>query len=189
MIPFSLRATRRAVVILLLIIGLTRIAHAERINQEGRILGPLPVVTMPTPFNTAQADAIVSAMQIFPVTSPWNEDISRRPVLQNSAAMIAQIKADLASSRQTLRAFYEMNFVLVPDIQPRLTIPFLDYPDESDLDGGVSPNGLYPIPSNMPIETWPKDQPGVTLQQWQMDVNNAGGDRHGIIVAPGAGSI
>jgi hypothetical protein len=165
------------------------VSRAERINQEGRILGPAPTVSTPTLFNTLQADAILSAMQIFPVTNPWNEDISRRPLLPNSAAMIAQIKADLSSSRQTLRAFNEMNFVLVPDTQARVTIPFLDYPDESDLDGGTAPNGRYPIPANMPIETWPKDQPGVTLQQWQMDVNNSGGDRHGIMVAPGVGSV
>jgi hypothetical protein len=179
----------RSLLGLLLIITIFAQAQAERINQEGRILGPAPVVSTPTLFNTPQADAIVSAMQIFPVTSAWNEDISRRPVLSNSDAMIAQIKADLSSTRQTLRAFYEMNYVLVPDNQLRVTIPFLDYPDESDLDGGTYPDGLYPIPPNMPIETWPKDQPGMTLQQWQMDVNNAGGDRHGIIAAPGVGSI
>ncbi|HJT82520.1 MAG TPA: hypothetical protein VJ719_15095 [Chthoniobacterales bacterium] len=189
MIPFRHRTVHRLASILLTIIGTIRPAEAERINQEGRILGPAPVVTTPTLFNTPQADAIVSAMQIFPVTSAWNEDISRRPVLSNSAAMINQIKADLSSSRQTLRPFYEMNYVLVPDNQPRVIIPFLDYPDESDLDGGTFPNGRYPIPSNQPIETWPKDQPGLTLQQWQMDVNNSGGDRHGIMVAPGAGSI
>ena len=164
-------------------------ARAERINQEGRLLGPPPSVTATILFNTPLADAIVSAIQIFPVTSAWNEDISRRPVLANSAAMISQIKADLASSRQTLRPFYEMNYVLVPDNQGRVTIPFLDYPDESDLDGGTFPNGSYPVPSNMPIETWPVGTGGLTLQQWQMDVNNSGGDRHGIIVAPGAGSI
>ncbi len=163
--------------------------RAERINQEGRILGAAPVVTGATLFNTPQADAIVSAMQIFPMTSAWNEDISPRPLLSNSAAMIAQIKADLASSRQTLRPFYEMNYVLVPDNQPRVTIPFLDYPDESDLDGGAFPNGNYPIPSNMPIETWPRGAGGLTLQQWQMDATNTGGDRHGIIVAPGLGLI
>src|SRR5438270_2419640 len=164
-------------------------ARAERINQEGRILGPAPVVTTPTLFNTLQGDAIVSATQIFPVTNPWNEDISRRPLLANSDAMIAQIKADLSANRQTLRAFYEMNFVLVPDNQPRVMIPFLDYADESDLDGGTYPNGNYPIPSNMPIESWPRETGGLTLEQWQMDVNNTGGDRHAIIVAPGVGSI
>src|SRR5205809_6894596 len=101
-------------------------ARAERINQEGRILGSGPVVTAPTLFNTAQADAIVSAMQIFPVTNPWNEDISRRPLLSNSDAMITQLKSDLSLSRQTLRPFYEMNYVLVPDSQTRVTIPFVD---------------------------------------------------------------
>jgi hypothetical protein len=180
---------RRSIVVLLIVPLVGSTAQAERINHEGRILGPAPIVATPTLFNTSQADAVVAAMQIFPVTNPWNEDISRRPLLSNSAAMIAQVKADLLSSRQTLRPFYEMNYVLVPDNQPRVTIPFLDYPDESDLDGGAFPNGSYPIPSNMPIETWPKGTGGLTLQQWQMDVNNDGGDRHGIMVAPGAGFI
>ena len=167
----------------------TRDGEAERINQERRILGPAPEVLTPTLFNTPAADAIVSAMQILPVTNPWNEDISQRPRLANSDAMIAQIKSDLSSTGQNLRAFYEMNYVLVPDNQPRLTIPFLDYPDESDLDGGTLPNGKYPIPPNMPIESWPQGTGNLTLQQWQMDVNNNGGDRHGIMVAPGSGSF
>jgi len=128
-------------------------------------------------------------MQIMPVTSAWNEDISSQPVLSNSAAMIAQVKSDLLASRQTLRAFYEMNYVLVPEEQPRLTIPFFNYPDESDLDGGKFPNGLYPIPPNMPVEGWPKATGNLTLEQWQQDVNDTGGDRHAIVVAPGAGSI
>jgi hypothetical protein len=177
--------TRR---ILLLLLGLASIAQAERINHEGRILGPAPVVTAPILFNTPAADAVVSAMQIMPRDNPWNEDISRRPLLSNSDAMIAQIKSDLGT-HQTLQPFYEMNYVLVPDNQPRVTIPFLDYPDESDLDGGTYPAGSYPIPANQPIETWPRGTGNLTLQQWQMDVNNSGGDRHGIMVAPGAGSI
>ncbi|PYM04558.1 MAG: hypothetical protein DMF13_01100 [Verrucomicrobia bacterium] len=36
-------------------------------------------------------------MQIMPVTNPWNEDVSQRPRLANSDAMIAQIKSDLVS--------------------------------------------------------------------------------------------
>jgi hypothetical protein len=172
----------------LLFLTLISVSRAERINNEGRILGPAPVVTTPTLFNTSAADAIVSAMQILPRDNPWNEDISRRPVLPNSDGMIAQIKADLGT-RQTLQPFYEMNYVLVPDNQPRVQIPFLDYPDESDLDGGTAPNGLYPIPANQPIESWPKGTGSLTLQQWQQDVNNNGGDRHGIMVAPGAASV
>ncbi|HWH68502.1 MAG TPA: hypothetical protein VNT26_03915 [Candidatus Sulfotelmatobacter sp.] len=158
------------------------LALAERINQEGRLLGPAPVVTNAVLFNTPEADAIVSAMQIFPVTSAWNEDISRRPLLPNSDAMIAQISADLASSRRTLRAFQEMNFVLVPDSQPLQPISLVDYPDESD----PSP---YPLPANLPIETWPSGTGGLGLQQWQQDINNTGGDRHAIIVQPGTGGL
>ena len=46
---------------------------AARINQEGRLLGPAPVVTNALLFNTPAADAVLSAMQIFPVTHPWND--------------------------------------------------------------------------------------------------------------------
>jgi hypothetical protein len=179
----------RGVLGLLLTSALAFTVRAERINQEGRILGPEPVVTTSTLFNTPAGDDIVSAMQIMPRDSAWNEDISQRPLLSNSNAMIAQVISDLAASRRTLRPFYEMNYALVPDNQPRVTIPFFNYPDESDLDGGTFPNGSYPIPPNLPIETWPNGTGNLTLQQWQQDVNNTGGDRHAIIVAPGTGSI
>ena len=164
-------------------------AAAERINQDGRILGTLPVVTNAILFNTTNADAVLATMQIFPVTNPWNECISNRRVLANSTAMISQITNDLATNRQTLRMFKEMNFVLAPDAQPLKFIWFLDYPDESDLNGGAVTNGLYPIPTNMPVETWPSETGGLTLQQWQQDINNSGGDRHSIVVQPGNGDI
>jgi hypothetical protein len=169
-------------VIVLLFISAAACLLAERINQEGRILGPEPVVATPTLFNTPEADAILAALQIMPLDNPWNEDISGRPLLTNSDAMIAQIRTDLSSSRRTLRAFQEMNFVLVPDTQPALPIAFVDYPDESD----PSP---YPIPANMPIETWPSGTGALTLQQWQQDVTGVGGDRHSIVVMPGTGSF
>lgn len=159
---------------------------AERINQEGRILGTLPIVTSPSLFNTTNADAIISSMQIFPVTNPWNEDISRRPLLANSAAMIVQIMTNLSANHRTLVTEYEMNFVLLPDSQPRVPINFFNYPDESDLDGGISPYGLYPIPTNLPIETWPFPNTNF-LSQWQ--TNNDGSDRHAIMVEPGAGLV
>src|SRR4051812_44367574 len=133
-------------ILIAIILGLTP-ARAERINQEGRILGPLLSVTNAVLFNTAQADSVLSSLQIFPVDNPWNEDISQRPTLINSTQMINQIIVDLAA-RTNLQAFYEMNFVLVPTNQPLQPIDFVDYPDESDL-------GPYPIPSNLPIEEWP----------------------------------
>jgi hypothetical protein len=171
---------KRSVISLICLCLASASALAERINQEGRILGPSPVITNSTLFNTAQADTILSAMQIFPVTNSWNEDISRRPVLVNSDAMIAQITSDLTSTHRSLRLFQEMNFVLVPDSQPLVPVTFVDYPDESD----PSP---YPIPANMPIETWPTGTGNLTLQQWQQDINSTGGDRHSIVVQPGNG--
>jgi len=159
-------------------------AANERINQEGRLLGPLPAVTNVILFNTTNADAVVSAMQIFPVTNPWNECISNRPVLANSDAMMAQITNDLGSSRSVLTPEFEMNFVLVPDNQPLAPIQFVTYAGDSDLNGGTDPYGLYPIPANLPIETWPVGTGSQTLYQWQ---TNSGGDRHSIVVQPGAG--
>lgn len=157
-------------------------AGAERINHEGRILGPQLPVTTPILFNTPEADAVVSSLQIFPVTSAWNEDISLRPLLANSDQMISQIISDLDPARRTLRVFFEMNYVLAPDNQPLVPIDFIYYEDQSD----PSP---YPIPTNLPIETWPRETGSLTLNQWQLDVNDEGGDRHSIIVQPGTGFL
>lgn len=157
-------------------------AAAERINHAGRILPPLPVITNAVLFNTPEADAILAAMQIFPRDHPWNEDISRRPVLSNSAAMMYHILTNFSSSRRTLRAFMEMNFVLVPTNQPLVPIDFFNWPDESD-------SSPYPIPPNLPVEGWPATTGILLLDEWQRDINNAGGDRHSIIVQPGTGFI
>jgi hypothetical protein len=175
---------------------------AERINQEGRILGPLMTVTTPTEFNTAAADAIIATMQIFPVDNAWNEDVSRLPLLGGSSdptqsnAMIAQIRSDvytqlttpnpMDANRQRVVAFQEMNYVLVPDSQPLVNILFNLYADDSDYNGGTNPIATWPIPSTMPIETWPTGTGSMTLLQWQMDSTD-GGDRHSVVVQPGVG--
>ncbi|MCW1922344.1 hypothetical protein OKA05_07250 [Luteolibacter arcticus] len=162
---------------------------AERINHEGRLLGEVPVVTQPLLFNTPQADAVVSAMQIMPLDSPWNEDISTRPLLANSPAMIGRITSDLDTDRRNLRLFEEMNYALVPESQAKVPITFFQYPAESDLDGGASGIGQYPIPANLPVETWPTGTGTLTLEDWQADTINRGGDRHSITVKPGSGFI
>jgi hypothetical protein len=189
---------KRFVILLLLPLSVLRLP-AERINQEGRILGALPGVTNAILFNTNTADAVVSAMQIFPVTNPWNECISNRPVLANSDAMIAQMTFDFTNGRSasTLSTYlklhpdFEMNYVLVPDSQMLVSNQFVAYPDDSDLNGGTYPYGLYPIPTNQPIEEWPleliADGTPQTLLQWQ--TNNDGSDRHSIIVQPGNGTL
>lgn len=160
---------------------------AERINQEGRILGPMPVVTNVILFNTNDADAVLSAMQIFPVTNPWNECVSNLPTLPNSDAMIVQINSDVGASHRGLELFQEMNFAFVPDNQTLVSNKFVTYPDDSDLNGGKFPYGLYPTPTNMPIEEWPTGTGSQTILQWQ--TNNNGDDRHSIIVQPGKGLV
>ena len=183
---------RIAIPILALLCGsVAALDAAERINHEGRVLGPAPTVSTPTQFNTAQADAIVAALQIMPRDSAWNEDISARPLLGNSQAqsdaMIAMIRNDLSasptSSVHRLVVFEEMNYVLVPDAQPLVGIRFVSYPDDSDYNGGTNPIATWPVPSIMPIETWPSGTGSQTLDQWQ---RATGGDRHSIVVQPGA---
>ena len=120
------------VLCLLALSGFRSEAGTQRINQEGRILGPLPVVTNSILFNTTNADAVVSAMQIFPVTNPWNECISNRPVLTNSDAMMMNILTNVGASHRVLELFQEMNYVLVPDNQMLISNNFVNYPDESD---------------------------------------------------------
>ena len=160
---------------------------AERINQDGRILGPAPVVTAPILFNTTNADAVVAAMQIFPVTNPWNEDVSQLPVLTNSTAMMAEIITNFNGIHAYLMTLQEMNFVLVPDHQPLVPINFMDVPDESDLNGGATPDGLYPIPADLPLESWPGTGNGSdTNTLYQLQTNSVG-DSDAIMVKPGAG--
>jgi hypothetical protein len=86
-----------------------------------------------------------------------------------------------------LELFQEMNFVLVPDSQLLVSNKFVTYPGDSDLNGGTYPYGLYPTPTNQPIEEWPTGTGSQTLLQWQ--TNNDGSDRHSIIVQTGAGFI
>jgi hypothetical protein len=86
-----------------------------------------------------------------------------------------------------------MNFVLVPDNQALVPVNFFNYPDQSDLNGGIFTNandtgfGLYPVPTNLPIEEWPTQTGSQTLQQWQ--TNDDGSDRHAIMVQPGTNRI
>jgi len=165
---------------LLLCWGGISLSAAERINHEGRILGPVPTVSAPTLFNTAQADAVVAAMQIMPTDSPWNEVVSGLPLLVNSATMTGRITNALTVANRKLFAFQEMNFVLVPEGQANVPISFVTYPGESD----PSP---YPIPSNLPIELFPTGTGALTLAQWQVDLS--GGDRHALIVKPFSGGL
>lgn len=141
--------------------------------------GP-PKIERPTLFNTPEADAVVSAMQIFPADNPWNADVSRWPVHKNSAAIVASIGND-----KPLRCNSDMGYILVPSNQKRIDVKLVEYPDESD-------KGPFPLPDGITIEGWPKsyttDRGAKTpppLEDVQRDKANEGGDRHAIVVDPG----
>jgi len=91
-------------------------------------------------FNTPEADRILSSLQVFPPDNPWNEDISQRPVLSNSTAMIATVGVE-----KPLAYNFDMGFILVPPDQKKLPVRLTEYPDESD-------PGPYPVPPRAPIE-------------------------------------
>jgi hypothetical protein len=155
-------------------------AFAQPAGKAGR---RLPDFKEPILHGTAEADAIVAAMQILPADNPWNTNITRWPVHKNSAAIVASIGVD-----KPLRYNPDMAFVLVPPNQPKIDLAITEYPDESD-------KGPYPIPANLPIEGWPAhyareqaDQK-LTLEDVQRDKLNQGGDRHAIVVDPHHGRL
>lgn len=148
--------------------------------QCATLFAQQPTITEPILFNTKEADAIVSQMQIMPKDNPWNADVSKWPVHKDSAAIVASIGND-----KPLRYNPDMAYILVPPTQPRVELAILDYPDESD-------KGPFPIPANVPIEGWPAnfqredDLKKLTLDDVQRDKTDMGGDRHAIVVDPQA---
>jgi len=133
-------------------------------------LPPRPRIHRPVMFDTPEADAIVSAMQIFPKSSAWNEDISERPVHPDSSKTVEAVGAD-----KKFRFNQDMAFILVPPDQPKVPVKLTAYADESD-------PGPYPVPDNAPIEGWPIYYDGKTLDQVQRSSEE--GDRHTIVVDP-----
>ena len=144
---------------------------------------PMPRITSPVLFGTAEADRILSAMQVFPPDNPWNQDISGMPAHKNSARIIASIGAE-----KHLGYNLDMNFVIVPPDQKRVPVKLLEFPAESD-------PGPFPVPDNAPIENWPLARneatkslphPGQTLDDFQ---RHGTGDRHLLIVDPVNGKL
>jgi hypothetical protein len=110
---------------------------------------------------------VMAALQLFPATSAWHEDISKLPVLANSPRMIERIGAD-----KKLACNLDMGFIIVPSGQRKVAVKLVSYADESD-------PGPYPLPDNAPIEGWPLD--GSDLARLQ---RVGEGDRHVIVLDP-----
>ena len=138
----------------------------------------MPPITKPVMFNTPEADAICSALEVYPPDNPWNQVVESWPLHPNSQRIIASIGVG-----KVFRYNADMGFVLVPPNQKRIDLATLEYAGESD-------KGPFPIPDNMPIEGWPADyarNPAtktLTLDDVQRDKLKQGGDRHAVVVDP-----
>jgi hypothetical protein len=138
----------------------------------------MPAITAPVEFDTPEADAIVSALEVFPPDNPWNLLVSDWPVHPNSGKIVAAIGA-----AKILRYNDDMGYVIVPPNQPRVAVKLTDYAGESD-------PGPYPVPDNVPIEGWPSNYArnpatkSLSLDDVQRDKLKLGGDRHAIVVDP-----
>jgi len=139
------------------------------------ILAPLTSVCYyPLMFDTPEADAILSALEVFPADNPWNLVVSDWPLHPNSKNIIASIGVD-----KPMRYNPDMGFVLVPPDQKKVAVKIVAYDGESD-------KGPFPVPDNMPIEGWPVfyERGGKKLTLDQVQRLKEEGDRHASVVDP-----
>ncbi|MFN8305312.1 MAG: hypothetical protein U0T79_00940 [Ferruginibacter sp.] len=99
--------------------------------------------------NCSPVKSAAENIAIFPADNPWNKDISASPIDPYNTQIIAAlgtnaVKADFGSGLWQ-GAPIGIPYIVVCGNQPRITIHFTDYGDESD-------PGPYPIPLNAPIE-------------------------------------
>ncbi|HEX4591442.1 MAG TPA: hypothetical protein VH120_16015, partial [Gemmataceae bacterium] len=138
----------------------------------------MPAITRPTMFDTPEADAILSALEVFPPDNPWNLLVDDWPVHPNSKAIVGTIGPE-----KPFRYNPDMGFVLVPPDLKKVDVKLTSYTGESD-------KGPFPVPDNVPIEGWPVDfqrnpaTKGLTLDDVQRGKPNREADRHGIVVDP-----
>ncbi|MBN1419654.1 MAG: hypothetical protein JXP34_12825 [Planctomycetes bacterium] len=136
----------------------------------------MPEIAKPVMFDTPEADAILSALEVYPPDNPWNQVVEDWPLHPDSARIVASIGED-----KPFRYNPDMGFILVPPDQKRVDVKIVDYPGESDA-------GPFPVPDGMPIEGWPAEYARsgskLTLDDVQRDKLGRGGDRHGIVVDP-----
>ena len=143
----------------------------------------MPGIDKPILFHTPEADAILSALEVFPADNPWNLVVEDWPLHPNSKNIIHSI-----GDAKPLRYNPDMGFVLVPPNQRKTDLKVVDYPDESD-------RGPFPIPDELPIEGWPvhfqrdSNLKQLTLDDVQRDKLKQGGDRHAIVVDPTSGKL
>lgn len=137
----------------------------------------MPKITAPVMFDTPEADAIVSAMEIFPTDHALNQLVADWPIHPNSSAIIASVGPE-----KPLRYNPDMAYIIVPPNQKKVELKNVEYAGESD-------PGPFPIADNTPIEGWPTHysrdrEDKITLDDVQRNTLGEEGDRHAILVDP-----
>lgn len=119
------------------------------VGTIGSALTPSPTPTpapTPTPVPVSADLPHVGSCQIFPVDSPWNQDISHAPLHPKSAQYVAgiglddELHPDFGEDQS-----YGLPYVVVGASQAKVPITFNEYGDESD-------PGPYPVPANAAVE-------------------------------------
>ena len=105
---------------------------------------------------------------IFPVTNPWNKDVSKLKLHAKSQAWLQSIGLD-KPLHPDFGTVWEgvpngIPFVAVSPTQAKSTVPF-EYADESDA-------GPYPIPPNPPIEGGPNAPADADRHVLMIDAKN-----------------
>jgi hypothetical protein len=153
-------------------------AHGDPARVDRVRNARMPKIEQAVMFDTPEADAICSALEVFPPDNPWNLVVEDWPLHPNSQRLIASIGVD-----KPFRYNADMAFVLVPPDQKKVEVKLGDYNDESD-------KGPFPIPDNVPIEGWPAlfqrsaELKKLTLDDVQRDGPKLEGDRHAVVVDP-----
>jgi hypothetical protein len=143
--------------------------HGDPARLERIRAAVMPRIDKPILFNTPEADAIVSALDVFPPDNPWNLVIEDWPLHPSSKKIIESIGAD-----KKLRYNTDMGYVLVPPDQKKVDVKLGSAAAESE-------KGPYPVPDNTPIEGYPINYKGLTLDEVQRK-DEGDIDRHALIV-------
>jgi hypothetical protein len=136
----------------------------------------MPRLEKPILFYAPAADAVLSALEVFPPDNPWNLVIDHWPLHPNSKNIIRSIGVN-----KPFRYNDDMGFILVPPDQKRIDVQFTGSSAESDM-------GPFPVPDMIPIEGWPssyqrrKGGDKIQLEAVQRDDAREDGDRHAIVV-------
>ncbi len=154
-------------------------AHGDPARLARIKAAKMPKVDKVIEFNTPEADAICSALEVYPENNAWNLVVEDWPVHPNSKAIVNR-----AGAKKVFRYDPDMSFIIVPPDQKRVEVKNVGYADESDA-------GPFPVPANVPIEGWPvfylRGGPklkALTLDDVQRDKLNENGDRHAVVLDP-----